>query len=418
MPDQKMMHTKLHHRGRLHQIPIYLGKQLRSFLYVSDWKVLPMAGIIAALVSMVIRKHFFITMEGTLLSAFAMACVAIWNGCFNSIQVICRERNIIKREHRGGMHITSYVISSMIYQALLCVAQTAITLYVCKIVGVKFPDKGFMTPWMILDIGITVFLISYASDMLSLFVSSIAHSTTTAMTVMPFLLIFQLVFSGSVIPLPAWAKNISTLTISNYGLTAITAQADYNNLPMTTGWTTLVKMENSVVDGDLSVGMIMDVIGNDEGLFREIREKEYVIRLDELFGENEAVTVTAGETVQTPAGEENAADTAASAAAEDENVIRIKASEVIDLILDLEPVQNLRGESIHYHFRVGDVMDAVGRTKLQEYIQNASAKAMYNEAYARSTEVIWNNWMPLIGFICLFALLSMISLEFIDKDKR
>ncbi len=410
MPDQKMMHTKLHHRGRLHQIPIYLGKQLRSFLYVSDWKVLPMAGIIAALVSMVIRRHFFITMEGTLLSAFAMACVAIWNGCFNSIQVICRERNIIKREHRGGMHITSYVISSMIYQALLCLAQAAITMYVCKIVGVKFPDKGFMTPWMILDIGITVFLISYASDMLSLFVSSIAHSTTTAMTVMPFLLIFQLVFSGSVIPLPAWAKNISTLTISNYGLTAITAQADYNNLPMTTGWTTLVKMENSVVDGDLSVGMLLDLAGNDEGLFKEAREKEYVIRLDELFGVTETETEPAGQNAQTTAP--------ATENAEEENVIRVKAGDVIDLILGLEPVQDLGNQSIHYHFRVGDVMDAVGRTKLQEYIQNASAKAMYNEAYARSTEVIWNNWMPLIGFICLFALLSMISLEFIDKDKR
>ena len=41
---------KIRHRGRTSQIPIYLGKQFRFFLYQSDWKVLPMAAVIAALV--------------------------------------------------------------------------------------------------------------------------------------------------------------------------------------------------------------------------------------------------------------------------------------------------------------------------------------------------------------------------------
>ena len=137
--DNQVQRPKLGHRGRLFQIPIYLGKQLRSFVYMSDWKLFPMAAIIAALVSMVVRKDFFLTMEGTLKGCFALTCVAIWNGCFNSIQVICRERPIVKREHRSGMHITSYVISAMIYQALLCIGQTIVTLYVCKLSGVSFP---------------------------------------------------------------------------------------------------------------------------------------------------------------------------------------------------------------------------------------------------------------------------------------
>ena len=130
---------RLRHRSRLLQLPIYLGKMLRSFLYMSDWKLLPMSAIIAALVSMVVRRNYFLTMEGTLMGSFALTCVAIWNGCFNSIQVICRERPIVKREHRSGMHITSYVISAMIYQALLCIGQTIVTLYVCKLSGVSFP---------------------------------------------------------------------------------------------------------------------------------------------------------------------------------------------------------------------------------------------------------------------------------------
>ena len=120
-------HITIRHRGRGSQVFIYLGKMLRMFVYQTDWKVLPMSALIAGLVGMVIRNKFFLSMEGTLMSAFAMVCVCIWNGCFNSIQAVCRERDVIKRDHRSGMHISSYVLSHMIYQALLCMAQTLIT---------------------------------------------------------------------------------------------------------------------------------------------------------------------------------------------------------------------------------------------------------------------------------------------------
>ena len=35
---------------------------------------------------------------------------------------------MIKREHRSGMHISSYIVSHMLYQAFLGLAQTAVTL--------------------------------------------------------------------------------------------------------------------------------------------------------------------------------------------------------------------------------------------------------------------------------------------------
>ena len=191
------------HRGRIEQVWIYLGKLLRMFIYQSDWKVLPMAALIAGLVGMVISRGMFRNMERTLMGAFALVCVCIWNGCFNSIQVICRERDVIKREHRSGMHISSYICAHMLYQLLLCMAQTGVTLYVLRTVGVKFPDQGLFTRWLIVDMGISMLLITYASDMLSLWVSALAHTTTTAMTIMPFVLIFQLVFSGGMLTLPA-----------------------------------------------------------------------------------------------------------------------------------------------------------------------------------------------------------------------
>ena len=151
---------KIRHRGRLEQVGIYFTKLLRLFVYQNDWKLLPMSVIIAGLVSLVVKKDFFVTMEGTLKGALALSCVAIWNGFFNSIQVVCREREIIKREHRGGMHISSYIVAHMMYQALICLLQTVLTVYTCKLMGIQFPAEGLFTPWMIVDVGITVFLIS------------------------------------------------------------------------------------------------------------------------------------------------------------------------------------------------------------------------------------------------------------------
>ena len=252
----------LRHRGRLEQVVIYLGKLLRMFVYQNEWKVLPMAAIIAALVSMVIRKDFFLTMEGNLKGAFALTCVAIWNGCFNSIQVVSRERQIIKREHRSGMHVSSYVMAHMMYQALLCAFQSALTLYVCRLMGVRFPDAGLFTRWMLVDLWITMFLVTYASDMLSLLLSCLAHTTTTAMTIMPFVLIFQLVFSGGIFELPAWSQSLSRFTISNYALKAFASQADYNGAPMMTAWNMVQKMREREVGGSITVGQALDFLAD------------------------------------------------------------------------------------------------------------------------------------------------------------
>ena len=53
------------------------------------------------------------------------------------------------------------------YQVLMCVLQTAVTLIVLNFMGMKFTGRGLFTPWLAVDVGITMFLITYASDLLS-----------------------------------------------------------------------------------------------------------------------------------------------------------------------------------------------------------------------------------------------------------
>ncbi len=237
-------------RGRVSQTIIYLGKLFRMFLFQNDWKVLPMSAVIAGLVAFAVGGNIFKTMEGTLMGTFALSCVCIWNGFFNSIQSICRERAIVKREHRSGLHISSYILAHMIYQAVLCLLQVVIMILVSTRMGVKMPDKSLVTSFPLVDIGISLFLITYCADMLALLISSFAKTTTAAMTIMPFMLIVQLLFSGAFFNLPEQAMPFTKLTATKWGLTALCAQGDYNSLPMVSLWNNAVKMKNYEVGGE------------------------------------------------------------------------------------------------------------------------------------------------------------------------
>ena len=257
------MTEKIRHKGRLAQTGIYLGKFLRMFIYQSDWKVLPMAAIIAGVVTFVVGSNLFVTQEGTLTGSFALVCVCIWNGFFNSIQVVCREREIIKREHRAGLHMSSYVAAQMIYQLLLCAAQTAVTLIICNLTGVVIPKQGVVTSVGMLDTGITILLITYAADMMALMVSCIVRTTTTAMTTMPFLLIFQLVFSGGFFELNGIAQKIQYLTISHWGMNSLCSIGRYNDQPMVSLWNMLVRFKDIEVFGATPLkDLLIELEGN------------------------------------------------------------------------------------------------------------------------------------------------------------
>ena len=422
---------KLHYRGRGGQVLIYLGKLLRGFIYQNDWKVMPMAALIAGLVAMVVRKDYFLTMEGTFKGAFALTCVAIWNGCFNSIQVVCRERDIVKREHRSGLHISAYIFSHMVYQALLCLLQTGITLYVCKVSGINFPEKGLFTPWLIVDLGITVFLITYASDMLSLWISCITRSTTTAMTVMPFILIFQLVFSGGIFSLPAWTNYLSALSISNYGFKCITAQSDYNNQPLVTAWNSIMKVENQEIKTTITLGEIVDFLQREDlPPVHDLRATEFVLpsaagllsNLESGLNLQMAEVLPDLEALLTLYEEEFGS----LALTNDETLSETQLAErktvtfgqLIDYLAADENFREIRDKSYNLSTTVGEILDLLGREKTETYIKTMTAEANRNPLYENTRSNIVDYWLSIGMFIIVCALLSVIFLEFVDKDKR
>ncbi len=420
---------KVRHRGRVAQIRIYFGKFLRMFVYQNDWKVLPMAALIAGLVAFVMSRNFMKTMEGTLTGSFALACICIWNGCFNSIQVICRERDVIKREHRSGMHITSYIIAHMLYQFILCVLQTAVTLVVTSRVGMAFKGEPLITGSFLLDFGISILLITYAADMMSLWISALSRSTTTAMTVMPFLLVFQLVFSGGIISIPKIAEPISSLTVSRPGMSAMAAQTDVNSIPYASIEKMLSQMETIRFSGTVTIGQAMDVLQNkDNPTISELRSQEI------------GSLMTLGELLDSLANDPRFEDlrnrqivdsltlgTLISVLNDAELIDNYKdipigytttLGEAVDYLASNRALQAIRDKSISFDTTMGDVLDMIGKEDTQKLIEDKVAEMNYNPDYEHSADNIMKNWLHLVLFIVVFSVLAVITLEFIDKDKR
>ena len=219
--------------SRLGQIKVYVGKCFRVFANEKGWKAFISSAIIAIIISWVAGSGMFSDWRGTRSGAFALICACIWMGVFNSIRSICRERAIIKREHRTGLHISSYISAHIVYEMAICLAQAFITAIIFFIIR-SAPGSGIFMPSFI-ELVFTFFLVILAADVLAMAVSCVVKTENSAMTAMPFVLFIQLVMSGVIFQLEGAAANIGSLTISKWGVNAICSIYDVNSLLTSAG---------------------------------------------------------------------------------------------------------------------------------------------------------------------------------------
>lgn len=211
------------------QIRVYLGKCWRLFQNENQWKNFLSAFIIILIISLVTGDDMFNDYSATNKGAFAIVSACIWCGLFNSIQSVCRERDIIKREYRTGLRISSYVLAHAIYEMAICAVESLIILLVVLVRNHShLPDKGLVFP-MVIDIYLTLFLVTYSADLIALLISCTVRTETTAMMVMPFVLVTQLVMCGVVFPLEGLTEKVSYLTVSRWGVNSIDAVARTNS---------------------------------------------------------------------------------------------------------------------------------------------------------------------------------------------
>ncbi|MCQ2751762.1 MAG: ABC transporter permease [Coriobacteriales bacterium] len=236
----------------LFQTGICFKQLLAGFKNTYGWKSFISVAIIAFLIVIVLGEDTFQGFYDTKNGGFALVCACIWIGIFSSIRSICKERDIVKHEYRTGLKIVSYISAHMIFEFIICIIDALIiTLIVCNATSSHFLEEGVIFPPAI-ELFITFFLITFSSDALGLLISSIVYTENTAMTVMPFALIIQLVMSGAIFKLEGIADTISYLTISRWGLDAICATSNVNDMPEAVLDTSLALSEFSATFSNLA----------------------------------------------------------------------------------------------------------------------------------------------------------------------
>lgn len=216
------------------QTSVYFSKIARISIREKVWKFIVFAAIIAFIVASVTSEDMFETFEKTKSGFFTLASACIWLGIFNSIQSICKEHDIIRSEYRQGMKLSSYITANVLWQAVLCLIQSIIIFVICIAFGFfeNSPSDGVMLPALV-EYFITVFLLTFGSAVLGIMVSSISGNPTTAMTIMPFVLILQLIMSGVLFDLSGASEAIANITYSKWGMSAFGSTGDMNSLEYT-----------------------------------------------------------------------------------------------------------------------------------------------------------------------------------------
>ena len=173
---------------------------------------------------------------------FTLSCAAIWIGLFNSIQEICKERNILKREYMANLRLPIYISSKVFVQTLLGLIQSVLlTLTFLSLVlrftndgDVKLDHTGIETLFNghgeSLEIVLTVWITIIASMALGLVVSSMVKTGDKAMVIAPFMLIVQLLFSGFLFELKGIGEAISQITVSKWSVNCLCTIANIGDI--------------------------------------------------------------------------------------------------------------------------------------------------------------------------------------------
>lgn len=187
--------------------------------------------LIALLLGIVADDRVFEIYESTKSILFALSCAGIWIGLFNSIQEICKERAVLKREYMGNMKLWSYTLSKFVVQMVVGVLQAAIIVAVFGAV-IGLPEKGILMKNSFPEMFVTIWLTITSSMALGFIISAFVKSGDKAMACAPFVLIIQLLFSGILFELKGAGKKIAYATISKWSVESLGSIADLNSLTM------------------------------------------------------------------------------------------------------------------------------------------------------------------------------------------
>lgn len=148
---------------------------------------------------------------------FIFSCIGIWVGLSSSVREIVKEAAIYARERLINLGLFPYLGSKVAIRSGLVLLQTLL-IVAAVLIGFKSPEYNLL-PWL-LGLGITTFLTLLASVSLSLMVSALVKTENEANSILPLIMIPQIILSGVLFEMTGLAAKLGWLTISRWSIGA------------------------------------------------------------------------------------------------------------------------------------------------------------------------------------------------------
>lgn len=159
---------------------------------------------------------------------FILAVVAVWFGTSNAAREITKENAIYMRERLVNLKVLPYIMSKVAVLSGLCFIQS-VTLVGIVMLRSGVPGNGaFLPGW--LEMIIATWLTTLAGMGMGLLVSALFNNADKAGSIVPILLVPQIILAGLIFPLEGASKTLSFAVISRWSVESLGTTANLNRL--------------------------------------------------------------------------------------------------------------------------------------------------------------------------------------------
>jgi hypothetical protein len=161
---------------------------------------------------------------------FVLVAVAIWFGVINSAREVTKESVIYDRERFSNLSIPAYISSKVVVLSLLLIIQNVVLLGIMGL-RVEYPGgDGAIMP-VLPEIFITMMLAAWAGMALGLFISSVSSTIDQAISMVPLILIPQILFAGLIFKIKEGIIEVlSWFMISRWAMDGLGTSVNLNAL--------------------------------------------------------------------------------------------------------------------------------------------------------------------------------------------
>ncbi|HEX6554734.1 MAG TPA: ATP-binding cassette domain-containing protein [Ktedonobacteraceae bacterium] len=160
---------------------------------------------------------------------FILSFVAVLLGCNNSAREIVKEIQIYRRERMVNLGIMPYLFSKVLVLGILCLLQCAILVIAVNVIS-PFPQTVLLPPP--LEIYVSLALTSLVGLMIGLMISSLTANSDQANSIIPVILIFQILFSGVIFKLAGFGEVFGGLFAMRWSMIGMGSSIGLTAVPM------------------------------------------------------------------------------------------------------------------------------------------------------------------------------------------